>query len=579
MLIVSETMCRVMWSTDYQTAKSKNIPTDEMKTTCYCEQGTRWDVVRFVIEERFGMVITDVTKFLRACDNKIKYRGADGGSCVVGYLASQYGCRPHDIYVLGDAVDVSTIDDIILVVREVNLHHPQTHHPILNFFVPPSLLHEMESRDREYYDTEYWNQVSSINKQRQKEIVPQIKCVVTHTTTEEQRVEEMHQIQLRRELHGILIGQPPANMSRPEPDPRIAQKRKLPHPSAALLPQRYAGFVSKLGKQLRFEDMPKEKPGPGYVCRVCLGYFGREHFFGDCPAQSRPAWKPMDKRVMPHGLLMRTLTEIPWDSPVELVEAAPYLTFPDQRLLMPTEQYDALIKPPRPGLVLTTNARMVAVVPARDRWMQVEVLGPELLRRGIDRVLVCEQGPDHAFNRGLIKNLGFLYAKLNPNDTVYFHDADLLPTGSTRYTPVAANTVVHMYGHEHCLGGVIGMQASTFEHIGGFCNDQWKWGGEDRGLQTAVERNPHLCIDRSKFVPRFSDDEAYMEMDEMGSPIRGREAKRAFDRSFVERQRVVPKRTVFIPGLFEAKKYVRLVQRETTETPNMNRVLVHLLVP
>lgn len=211
----------------------------------------------------------------------------------------------------------------------------------------------------------------------------------------------------------------------------------------------------------------------------------------------------------------------------------------------------------------------VAIVPFRDREPQLTVLLPKLLAHRFDRVVVIEQAPGLPFNRGLVKNAGFAAApEPRDDDTVYFHDVDLLPgPGWAGYPAVDDNRIVHLYGHPHCLGGIVGMKGSTFRSLGGFCNDQWDWGGEDRGLQDAAAAAGHP-IDRSAFVARWTDDRAIRELDAAGQPLRGADAKLRFmDAMRRRRLKVVPVRRRYPPGLADLRNAVDRLELADVRSP------------
>ena len=115
----------------------------------------------------------------------------------------------------------------------------------------------------------------------------------------------------------------------------------------------------------------------------------------------------------------------------------------------------------------------------------------------------CHQNDARPFNRGAMKNLGFLTIKgLYPNNwkdiTLVFHDVDSYPRSHVKlpYT-TTKGTVVHYYGFKYTLGGIVVINAEDFANIGGYPNF-WGWGYEDNTLQLRVESN-NLVIDRSLF--------------------------------------------------------------------------------
>jgi hypothetical protein len=240
---------------------------------------------------------------------------------------------------------------------------------------------------------------------------------------------------------------------------------------------------------------------------------------------------------------------------------------------MSREQYAGLTAPPPPPPPpAKTSTRRVAVIPIRDRAAQLAKLVPKLLGMKFDLVVICEQGKTRAFNRGLVKNIGFLLADVDPSDTVYFHDVDLLPNMMRGYPLASCDGITHLYGHQHCLGGIVGMRACTFREIGGFCNDQWSWGGEDRGLQMAATAH-HKTICRDYFTARFTDDNRIREMDIEGGVMSGVRAKRLFNAS-VGRLKRVPTRTVYEAGLPTARQKVVRTERIRTGDP---RVVHHVV--
>jgi hypothetical protein len=121
------------------------------------------------------------------------------------------------------------------------------------------------------------------------------------------------------------------------------------------------------------------------------------------------------------------------------------------------------------------------------------------------KIIYSHQMDHRSFNRGAMKNIGFLYAKtLYPNDyhnmTFVFNDVDTMP-----YTPDFLNyettigTVKHFYGYTFTLGGIVSIKGSDFEKINGFPN-YWAWGYEDNALQWRIKQNG-IHIDRTQFYP------------------------------------------------------------------------------
>lgn len=167
----------------------------------------------------------------------------------------------------------------------------------------------------------------------------------------------------------------------------------------------------------------------------------------------------------------------------------------------------------------------VVVVPYRDRRPQLRRILP-VLERVFDRVIICEQIDGLPFNRGAVRNLGFVLAALPPDAVVCFHDVDLLPDPRCfryRLDP-GPGTILHLYGHRHCLGGIVVCRAGDFGRAGGYPTALWSWGGEDVALEARMAGVAR--IDRTALVPRF--DPAVAELDVTGHAIAPETAQQQF---------------------------------------------------
>lgn len=156
-----------------------------------------------------------------------------------------------------------------------------------------------------------------------------------------------------------------------------------------------------------------------------------------------------------------------------------------------------------------SHPSLVFIVPYRDRALQ-----QNLFRRQMSYVLeshssykifFIHQKDKRSFNRGAMKNIGFLVMKRKyPNDykqmTFVFNDIDTMPylQDFFRYE-TTKGTIKHFYGFRHALGGIVAINGEDFESMNGFPN-YWSWGYEDNELQRRADLYK-ITIDRNQFYP------------------------------------------------------------------------------
>lgn len=177
---------------------------------------------------------------------------------------------------------------------------------------------------------------------------------------------------------------------------------------------------------------------------------------------------------------------------------------------------------------------VIFIVPYRNREEQRKIFEKEMKDyleyinlENYEFYFICQKD-ERRFNRGAMKNLGFLYVKYKyPDDykniTLVFNDVDTLPMRVSNIKfEINEGTVAHYYGQTFALGGIIAIKGGDFEKTTGFPN-YWHWGFEDNCLQSRA-LNVGLKIDRTIFYSlQFNHECNYMyinRLDKRDDPIK-----------------------------------------------------------
>lgn len=151
--------------------------------------------------------------------------------------------------------------------------------------------------------------------------------------------------------------------------------------------------------------------------------------------------------------------------------------------------------------MINSENNLAIIVPYRDRQEHLSVFLPhmkEFLGNLNNKycIHIIEQLGEKNFNRGKLKNIGFVLAQ-EENNYFCFHDVDMLPISETcDYSYVKKPThlaeKVEQFQWKlpipNYFGGVVLFDRHSFYLINGYYNDFWGWGCEDDDLFNRCNR-------------------------------------------------------------------------------------------
>ena len=158
-----------------------------------------------------------------------------------------------------------------------------------------------------------------------------------------------------------------------------------------------------------------------------------------------------------------------------------------------------------------TIPKIIFIIPYRDRQPHknvflnhMNVMLDNMQKTDYEFVFVHQQDT-RPFNRGAMKNIGFVYAKNtypeNYKDiTFVFHDIDTVIHDKLYCNfDTVVGKAKHLFGFKRAFGGIICFKGCDFEKINGFPNI-WGWGYENNALKLRWNKTGGE-IDYSSFIP------------------------------------------------------------------------------
>ena len=126
--------------------------------------------------------------------------------------------------------------------------------------------------------------------------------------------------------------------------------------------------------------------------------------------------------------------------------------------------------------------KLIFIVPYRNREQHLEQFKSHMNTIMEDycpndyKYLFVHQCDTQSFNRGAMKNIGFISAtRMYPREykdiTFVFNDVDNMPArkGLLHYETVRG-VVKHFYGYNYTLGGIVSITGADYERVAGFPN-------------------------------------------------------------------------------------------------------------
>jgi hypothetical protein len=269
-------MCQLIWSLDLQKAQHSNT-NPAVFCRCCNQLHDRWDLVRYEVEREHGMI-----------SGQHSVKASD--SCIIGVRLCDINKPANEIFALGEDARMQLIGPVVLLrfpVPSVNgKHRPNT-------FIPNKITETLANLQ---------HKIETDTKRRAFD------ALMASDADEETKLQ-------------ALV----SSASLPTVEPTTVLSKKYPHPSAAIMRSKYAGFINYNGDFVTWADQVRPQPPRHWRCMRCYNYFAKEvHYAEDCPSLANPEWIPMNRRSKPVGIPRSLLMPVNMEN-IKAVATAPYI--------------------------------------------------------------------------------------------------------------------------------------------------------------------------------------------------------------------------------------------------------------
>jgi len=174
--------------------------------------------------------------------------------------------------------------------------------------------------------------------------------------------------------------------------------------------------------------------------------------------------------------------------------------------------------------------KLGVIVPFRNRHEHLpdfkEAITEYLTAKGIKfELIIIEQDDAKLFNRGMLLNIGFKYARKSGCNYVVFHDVDMIPLAvdySYSKTPIhlATGFLDKKEIFDDYFGGVTLFPSRDFIKVDGYSNKYWGWGYEDDDLlQRCIAKGIEL---KTLELKNTGKSGKYLNFNGVNSYVRGK---------------------------------------------------------